>query len=260
MLQFLISLLNVAPGCEQLSSEYCLRVHCKAELPITPSSFEALHIWKYRAGKHSFVGHQLFSWVWLLSHPLPWPLSSVSSLVSQYNKRHWELALCVTLTRLFGESDILSSRSSQSHGWNVVCPKDWINKEPRLNIIKGTVFFLDPSLELFLIVVGKLLGIVENRSPSSSASAELASSPGCQGLCQVFVIALTWTIADWRPLNSIICIESRGTYRDWHLTGHGTAFQHLAPAQCQSGVQGEKSSIMFWHELACVWASGRQQV
>lgn len=41
------------------------------------------------------------------------------------------------------------------------------------------------------MVVGRLLGMIENRPPSSNASAELASGPGCQGLCQIFVIALT---------------------------------------------------------------------
>lgn len=56
-------------------------------------------------------------------------------------------------------------------------------------------------------------------------------------------------MADWRPLNSIICKESWGTYRDWHLTGHGTAFQHLAPAHCQSTAHREKSSFRCWHEL-----------
>lgn len=65
-----------------------------------------------------------------------------------------------------------------------------------MNIIKGTIFSLDPSLELLIIAVGRLLGRTESISPSSNASAELASSPTYQELCQMFVIALTLTATD----------------------------------------------------------------
>ena len=41
---------------------------------------------------------------------------------------------------------------------------------------------------------------------------------------------------------------------------HGTVLQHLAPAHCQSGGFREKGSLRYWQELACVLASGRQQV
>lgn len=58
--------------------------------------------------------------------------------------------------------------------------------------MKGIIIFPRPSsLELLFIVVGKLLGMIENISPRSNTRAELALRPGCQGLCQIFVIALT---------------------------------------------------------------------
>lgn len=160
--------------------------------------------------------------------------------------------LCVTPTRLQQ-----TQQDAYLQGAHILCevwfaPPKITNQEPRLTAISGTNIFPPTFFFKLLLVVVHAFEYDWKHISSSTTSEELASSPGCQKLCQKFCHCIDLYCCRQKAF------ESHHLDIEWgHLQGLApprpwNSFQHLAPVQYQSPVHRSKRYFRYWHESVCL--------